>query len=177
MGMSLKRSKDLIGGGNTSFFNVLSYDFILTSVIIGSLMLCASVSAFQAYRKAEMTAAMGRASNFKNAVVLYYTMHGKMPDTASEMEHAGVYELLGAPKYHGRSEFGAIEVEQGAIHMPLRKNSQEVVTWRPAVLRADPMGSLVWVIGEHFNAKRWQAFGVDRTTVPEGQIDALYYTD
>lgn len=176
MGIRLRRSKDLSGEGNATFFNAFCYEVLLATLILCTLMLVATQSAMSAYAKAEITAAMGRAANHKNAVMIYYSIHGHMPESSKDLEAAGIYEMLGSPDERQDPRYGQIDIEQGALHIQVDHSPDSIISWRPAVLRENPTGSIVWVIGDYFDANRWQAFGVDRTKIPHSEIDTIYYT-
>ncbi|MGJ8638623.1 MAG: type II secretion system protein [Opitutaceae bacterium] len=171
----MKRSKDLNGEGHATFLNAFSYDLLVTCIILGALACFAVHSTLSGMKKAEITAALGRASNYKKAVMVYYSIHGHMPESEEAIEDAGIYEMWGNPKDRYDTNYAPIEIEEGAIHLPLNKDSDATLSWRPAVLRSNPTGSIVWVIGDYFNANRLQAFGEDRTSLSHQELHSIYY--
>jgi len=126
------------------------------------------------FSNSEITTACGKADNLRKSVLFYYSLYGEWPRDRKAIEMDPDASIFLNPSHPADSN---IEIEDGAIHVPLEHDPSVFVSLRPAISRHDPEGSVVWVLSDRFNPEIWQAFGADRSTLVSKEIPQRYFLD
>lgn len=139
---------------------------ILICMTIIAVSVAIGLSVFQNYiNVARVQGAVCEALgvNLKVRMSVYHALTGNWPSSIDQMNDLEFSAWYGRDK---DSEL-SVDVENGAINVKLKPPlSAYMVTVRPAVTITDPLGPVVWFVGEPQEPDDWAIAGTDRTTAP-----------
>jgi Tfp pilus assembly major pilin PilA len=144
------------------------------------LLICAAVIAILTataggiYREQIRVAAVLRAiagipmTDIKTEMMVYHAHTGQWPDSFEALQQWTVF-----PHHASRTDpaVQSTTIEAGAIHLVLNGAMKGgIVTIRPGVPDADPLGPVAWYAGRPMNRQGLSLAGKDKTTIPQALI-------
>lgn len=142
-------------------------DTLFAFFIIAVLMGIAAHTFMQYRETAKLCQVIGGATFMKMKwdMVLSHALHGDWPKNDQEALKDGWAQEYYSEKY---SNLKAAAIENGAAHFQLfsgNKNSNKILTIRPAVPASDSLGPVVWICGKPAKPSLWTIAGMDKTTI------------
>ena len=144
-------------------------DTLFAFFIIAVLMGIAAHTFTQYLETAKLTQVVGGAPfmQMKWDMMLSHALHGDWPINEQEALKDGWAQEYYNERY---SNVKAAAIENGAAHFQLfseDKNSDSILTIRPAVPATDPLGPVAWICGKPRKPSLWTITGMDKTTVDQ----------
>lgn len=138
-------------------------DLLFAILIIAIVCSIAIPQLIESKKKAMLVHAYGCKSNVFQ-VHVYHSLTGLWPTDDAQIE-----KVVQMPRLNEESNpafVGSVHIDHAAIHVTFSdKLDGQILTLRPAFLKDDPLGPVIWIAGDMSNRPEWNVVGENKTDI------------